>query len=60
MSFTQTKCASGVCGSRRLPDPLRKFTELYPAELYAFARTEVPATGWAPSVGGFVGSFPAA
>jgi maleate isomerase len=25
-------------------DPLRKFTELYPAELYAFARTEVPAT----------------
>jgi maleate isomerase len=24
-------------------DPLRKFTELYPAELYAFARTEVPA-----------------
>jgi maleate isomerase len=25
-------------------DPLRKFTELYPAELYAFARTQVPAT----------------
>src|SRR5215813_3912690 len=25
-------------------DPLRKFTELYPAELYAFARAEVPAT----------------
>ena len=24
-------------------DPLRKFTELYPAELYAFARTQVPA-----------------
>jgi maleate isomerase len=24
-------------------DPLRKFTELYPAELYAFARSEVPA-----------------
>jgi len=25
-------------------DPLRKFTELYPAELYDFARTQVPAT----------------
>jgi len=25
-------------------DPLRTFTELYPAELYAFARTQVPAT----------------
>src|SRR5262244_2869020 len=25
-------------------DPLRKFTELYPAELYAFARTQVPPT----------------
>jgi maleate isomerase len=25
-------------------DPLRKFTELYPAELYAFTRTQVPAT----------------
>ena len=24
-------------------DPLRKFTELYPAELYAWARAEVPA-----------------
>jgi maleate isomerase len=24
-------------------DPLRTFTELYPAELYAFARSEVPA-----------------
>jgi maleate isomerase len=24
-------------------DPLRKFTEVYPAEIYAFARTEVPA-----------------
>jgi maleate isomerase len=24
-------------------DPLRKFTELYPAELYAWARTQVPA-----------------
>jgi maleate isomerase len=28
----------------RSADPLRKFTELYPAELYEFARTEVPAT----------------
>lgn len=25
-------------------DPLRKFTELYPAELFAFARAQVPAT----------------
>jgi maleate cis-trans isomerase len=25
-------------------DPLRKFTELYSAELYAFARTQVPPT----------------
>lgn len=25
-------------------DPLRKFTELYPAELYEFARAQVPAT----------------
>ena len=25
-------------------DPLRKFTELYPAELYRFARAQVPAT----------------
>jgi maleate isomerase len=25
-------------------DPLRKFTELYPAELYTIARTQVPAT----------------
>ena len=25
-------------------DPLRTFTELYPAELYAFARTQVPPT----------------
>jgi hypothetical protein len=24
-------------------DPLRKFTEVYPAELYAFSRTQVPA-----------------
>ena len=33
-------------------DPLRKFTELYPAELYAFARTEVPATAEAVFFGG--------
>ncbi len=28
----------------RPTDPLRKFTELYPAELYAFARTHLPET----------------
>ena len=28
----------------QLPDPLRKFTELYPAELYEFASAQVPAT----------------
>ena len=28
----------------QLPDPLRKFTELYPAELYEFAPAKVPAT----------------
>jgi maleate isomerase len=33
-------------------DPLRKFTEIYPAELYAFARTEVPATAEAVFFGG--------
>ena len=33
-------------------DPLRKFTELYPAELYAFARTEVPSTAEAVFFGG--------
>ncbi len=33
-------------------DPLRKFTELYPAELYAFARTDVPATAEAVFFGG--------
>src|SRR6516162_7676544 len=33
-------------------DPLRKFTELYPAELYAFARTEVPSTTGAVFFGG--------
>src|SRR5262245_24857601 len=33
-------------------DPLRKFTEVYPAELYAFARTEVPATAEAVFFGG--------
>lgn len=33
-------------------DPLRKFTELYPAELYAFARTQVPATAEAVFFGG--------
>jgi maleate isomerase len=33
-------------------DPLRKFTELYPAELYAFARAEVPATAEAVFFGG--------
>jgi maleate isomerase len=36
----------------RSTDPLRKFTELYPAELYAFARTEVPATAEAIFFGG--------
>jgi maleate isomerase len=33
-------------------DPLRKFTEVYPAELYSFARTEVPATAEAVFFGG--------
>jgi maleate isomerase len=33
-------------------DPLRKFTELYPAELYAFARSQVPATAEAVFFGG--------
>ena len=33
-------------------DPLRKLTELYRAELYAFARTEVPATAEAVFFGG--------
>ena len=33
-------------------DPLRKFTELYPAELYAFARAEVPPTAEAVFFGG--------
>jgi maleate isomerase len=33
-------------------DPLRNFTELYPAELYAFARTQVPATAEAVFFGG--------
>jgi maleate isomerase len=33
-------------------DPLRKFTELYPAELYAFARTEVPGTAETVFFGG--------
>jgi maleate isomerase len=33
-------------------DPLRKFTEVYPAELYAFARTEVPARAEAVFFGG--------
>ena len=33
-------------------DPLRKFTEVYPAELYAFARTEVPTTAEAIFFGG--------
>ena len=33
-------------------DPLRKFTEVDPAELYAFARTEVPATAEAVFFGG--------
>ncbi len=33
-------------------DPLRKFTEVYPAELYAFARTEVPASAEAVFFGG--------
>jgi len=36
----------------RPTDPLRKFTELYPAELYAFARTKVPATAEAVFFGG--------
>ena len=44
MSFTQTKCVFGVCRLRSLPILLRKFTELYPGELYAFARTQVPDT----------------
>jgi maleate isomerase len=33
-------------------DPLRKFIEVYPAELYGFARTEVPATAEAVFFGG--------
>jgi maleate isomerase len=33
-------------------DPLRKFTEVYPAEPYAFARSEVPATAEAVFFGG--------
>ena len=33
-------------------DPLRRFTELYPAELYEFARTQVPATAEAVFFGG--------
>ena len=33
-------------------DPLRKFTELYPAELYGFARSEVPASAEAVFFGG--------
>ena len=33
-------------------DPLRKFTEVYPAELYSFARAEVPATAEAVFFGG--------
>jgi maleate isomerase len=33
-------------------DPLRKFTELYPAELYAFARWEVPAAAEGVFFGG--------
>ena len=33
-------------------DPLRKFTEIYPAELYAFARTQVAATAEAGFSGG--------
>ena len=33
-------------------DPLRKFTELYPAELYAFARTGVPSAAEAVFFGG--------
>ena len=33
-------------------DPLRKFTELYPAELYAFARTQVPIEAEAVFFGG--------
>jgi maleate cis-trans isomerase len=33
-------------------DPLRKFTEVYPAELYAFARAEVPATAEGVFLGG--------
>ena len=34
------------------PDPLRTFTELYPAELYACARTQVPATAEAVLLSG--------
>ena len=33
-------------------DPLRTFTELYPAELYACARTQVPATAEAVLLSG--------
>jgi maleate isomerase len=33
-------------------DPLRKFTEIYPAEVYAFARAEVPARAEAVFFGG--------
>jgi hypothetical protein len=52
MSSTQTKCASGGFSVAKPTDPLRKFTEVYPAELYAFARTEVPATAEAVFFGG--------
>jgi maleate isomerase len=34
------------------PDPLRTLTELYPAELYACARTQVPATAEAVLLSG--------
>jgi hypothetical protein len=44
MSFTQTKCGLRGLSGAQPTDPLRKFTELYPVELYAWARTEVPAT----------------
>jgi maleate cis-trans isomerase len=38
------RCSRYVARCRHEPtDPLRKFTELYPSELYAFARAEVPA-----------------